>query len=590
MKHQFNFVQYANPVTPEFVEQLDQQQPWVRLGQDNLYPHYLETLLAGSAMHGAIVKGVADMIYGKGLVSEHMDDHTDQYLKLKDLLHDSCLRRMAYDLKLYGQCYVQVIYSVDRSKIAETHHMPAACIRAGQQNDEGLVDTYYYSNDWTDSRNPGFEPQVIPAFSAQDRTAASQLLHIKGYSSIGDYYGVPDYLGSTRYIELDRDISELYLSSIKSGLFPSLVISFNNGVPTDEERIEMERLLYDKFGGATNAGKFLMTFNDSQDNAPTIETLQAPDVQKTYEFMAEEVMAKILSGHRVTSPLLFGLRDTGGGFGSNADEMRDAYDLFTHTVIKPFQSVLLDGLRPLLSVNSIVLPVEFGVLQPATFLDLDAKAEAPAQQHNFSKPKRISETQGDVWLNRLKFAHAGPNPNWVLVKQESVGDTNFDRRLHTRRNFAESSGTLASYDRHTEGSDWGDVIGPDGTMFAVRYMYSQNDSTSESKTGVSRDFCQKMVALSEDGVMYRYEDIADMSDDGINNEFAAAGASTYDIFEWKGGTNCYHGWVRLVFAAQEDNLSPEELESKWDDVMQRVGNNPYVEPVGIEAVRPIDMQ
>lgn len=575
---------YANPVTPEFVELVDQQYPWVRLGADNMYPHYLENLYTGSAINSAVIKGIADMIYGHGLTSPVKDEYVDQYLAIAGLFGDgTCLKRACFDFKLYGQCYLNVIYSQDRSRIVEVHHLPGACVRSGQVNDEGVVETYYYSNEWGQVNEGRLEPKAIPSFSTQDRTAASQCLHIKNFSPISYYYGVCDYIGSQRYIELDRDISEFHLSNIRSGLFPSLLISFNNGVPTAEEQADLERMLYNKFGGATNAGKFLMTFNDSQENAPTIESFQPTDPQKTYEFMSKEVVAKILSGHRVTSPLLFGVRDEGGGFGSNADEMRDAYDLLSRTVIQPMQEEILRGLQPLLSVNQIVIPVEFERLVPASFIE--QKEEEPAPPMAFSK--QISQDQGKTWLSSLEYKASLPTNTFFELKRELVEDHQVDRRIHTRRMFYDD------YANYKEPSEWGDVTGPNGTQFALRYAYAQTDNTP--KQYGSRDFCVEMMKLSDQGAIYRFEDISiedkgSMSSDGVNGDFAPSGEDEYDIFEFKGGVYCRHGWTRVIFASQADEtLTKEELSAEWDEVMKRVGANPYVKPIGVEREAPNQM-
>ena len=160
---------------------------------------------------------------------------------------------------------------------------------------------------------------------------------------MGYVYSTPDYLGCTNYVELDRDISELHLNSVKTGLLPSFMLSFNNGVPSDEERIQLEQAVYDKFGGAKNAGKIMITYNDNKEDASVIEPFNIPDVHKQFD-LAKQCFQEILSGH-VTSPLLFGLRSEGGGFGSNADEMRDAYELYLNTVVQPMQDVIIDALR-----------------------------------------------------------------------------------------------------------------------------------------------------------------------------------------------------------------------------------------------------
>ena len=151
----------------------------------------------------------------------------------------------AFDLKLYGQCYLNVIWSQDRTTISEVYHVPCANVRCGKVNDNDEVTQFYYSTDWEHvSQNP---PQVIPAFSANDRTAASQMLQIKLYNPQSFYYGLPDYIGSLSWIDADAKVADFHSSSLENGLFPSMVINFRSGVPSDEERQKLERLIYDKF-------------------------------------------------------------------------------------------------------------------------------------------------------------------------------------------------------------------------------------------------------------------------------------------------------------------------------------------------------
>lgn len=371
-KTALSVLNYQASNIPSFEDKVGQK--WVDCGSDNLYPYYLEELYTTSSIHGAVVKGIADMIYGNGLDSETKDKHVEEWLKLQKLFGDgTCLKRACFDLKLYGTCYLNPIWSEDRTTIAEVHHVSANNVRAGKADETDKIKEFYFSPKWEKANEPAYTPQAIPAFSTDDRSAASQILQIKLYNPISFFYGLPDYVGSTNYIELDRDISEFHLNNIKNGLFPSMMISFNNGVPSDEERLEIERGLYQKFGGAQNSGKLMISFNDSAEDAPRIEPITISDPHRIYEYLSSEVVVKILSGHRVTSPLLFGIRNEGGGFGSNADEMRDAYDLLQNTVIQDFQDVMLKGLRPILSAASFTLPLHFGKYYPANFLKEEEK-------------------------------------------------------------------------------------------------------------------------------------------------------------------------------------------------------------------------
>tara|TARA_Y100000004_G_C8958522_1_gene432042 strand:+ start:14355 stop:16385 length:2031 start_codon:yes stop_codon:yes gene_type:complete len=663
MKTNLSVLNYQSTNTPQFVESNNKK--FIEMGGDNHYPHYLEELFASSSIHGAIVKGCAEMIYGEGLDSPDKDENVEQWLKVKQIFKDQeCLRRGAFDLKLYGQCYLNVIWSQDRSTISEVYHIPASTIRCGIADDEDKVNVYYHSTDWYSNK----EPNVIPAFNVADRTAASQLLHIKQYSPLSFYYGLPDYLSSTNYIQVDADLSAYHKSNITNGLFPSCMINFRDGVPTQEERAELERLIYNKFGGASNAGKILMTFSSEPDTAPQIEPLNLSEAHKTYDFLSKEVQTKILSGHRVTTPLLFGVRNEGGGFGSNAEEMKDGYDLYFRTVINPLQELLIDGLRPILAASSITIPLYMKPLQPASFLqleeikDVDALKKDKDASYNGAQinsgvdvitkvqegiltkeqaivflvqmlqftpevaealfaegtsaitkqkeevieeevdvtelskaPNKISKEDSTAWLEHLSSRSSELGAGWQLWKTEEVEDVAKDRHFHSFKKLHRAFDDQ-SYVNYERDSDY-DVISPNGYLFAVRYSYMENAKTPpENPNYKSRDFCETMMDLSRGGAMYRYEDIVEMGDDGVNGQFAPSGKSTYDILEFKGGCFCRHAWQRNIFIYAPDGEIAEfsvdqqaEIQGDFDSVMRKVGDNPYVVNEGYETLAPIDM-
>jgi len=352
---------------------------WIQFGTDNMYPQYLLELYNGSSINNAIIKGVSAMIYGEGLDAtdrQDSEEHKEQWLRLTSLLGHSqkdLLKCLAFDLKLFGMCYVNTIWNKPRTKIVEMYHIPAQYIRSGKADGYGNVNEYYYSADWTNTRK--HKPRTYKAFDEKDRTSASQVLCIKDYSPGSYYYSLPDYQGSTSYIQLDMEIAQFHLSNIKSGMFPSMAVNFANGVPTREERRTIERQINSKFGGSGNAGKILITFNDGKDTAPEIVPINANDNADSYQFLSTETTRKVLTGHRVTSPLLFGVKGDGGGFGNNADELRDSYSLFNNTVVKPFQNTLLDGLQDIFNICDINLDLYFKSLKPADFIDISNVAK-----------------------------------------------------------------------------------------------------------------------------------------------------------------------------------------------------------------------
>ena len=591
MKQKLSVLNYQSTNTPQFTESNNKK--FIEMGVDNHYPHYLESLFASSSINGAVVKGCAEMIYGEGLDSVDKDLQIEQWLKVKQIFGSGdCLRRATFDLKLYGQCYLNIIWSQDRSTISEVHHIPASTIRCGVPDDEDNFPLYYHSVDWYSNK----EPQPIPAFNVADRTAASQLLHIKLYSPLSYAYGLPDYLSSTPYIQVDSDLAAYHQSNITNGLFPSCMINFADGVPTEQERAELERLIYNKFGGATNAGKILMTFSDSKENAPTIEPLNLSEAHKTYDFLSREVQTKILSGHRVTTPLLFGIRTEGGGFGSNADEMKDGYDLFFRTVIKPMQELFLDGLRPILAASSITIPLQFKKLVPASFLEESVEKEDKKPVMFSEDIKKISLEDSEAWLMHLSDKAIEMGEGWQLWRTEVAEDTEQDKWFHSFKKMHRAFGEESGYDNYDADSDY-DVISPKGYLFAVRYSYIENAKTPPVDPNYkTRDFCEAMMDLSSGGAMYRYEDISDMSEDGVNGQFAPSGDSSYSILKYKGGCFCRHAFQRNIFIYAPDGEIAEfsqdqnvEIQGDFDAVMNRVGNNPYVVDEGYETIAPIDM-
>ena len=84
----------------------------------------------------------------------------------------------------------------------------------------------------------------------------------------------------------------------------------------------------------------------------------------------------------------------------------------------------------------------------------------------------------------------------------------------------------------------------DTKKWKIRYAY--NIGTSKNPIGKSRDFCNKMMKLANNGKVFRKEDIEKMSADGVNGEFAHEGGK-YDIFLYAGGVNCYHRWERRIY-------------------------------------------
>ena len=511
-------VNLATYTSPEIVEKRNQN--FVEYGEDNNYYQFLIDRYNGSPTNNAIINGISEMIYGQGLDATDSSRRPNQYAQMKSLFSKDCVRKLCYDLKLMGGCAMQVIYSKDRSKITSIEHYPVETLRAEKCNANGDVEAYYYHPNWEKYRK-GDDLKRIPAFGSSRE--AIEILFVKPYRAGFYYYSPVDYQGSVQYAQLEEEVSNYHLNNIMNGLAPSMLINFNNGVPNEEERSLIEQRIYQKFSGSSNAGKFILAFNDSADTAATIEPVQLSDAHNQYQFLSDETMRKIMVGHRVVSPMLLGIKDQ-SGLGNNADELKTASTLMDNTVIRPFQRLLIDAFEQILAYNEITLNLYFKTLQPLEFTDL--QNAITKEQVEEETGQKLSQDD-DQLLHLITELGEDEPEGYELVDAEDTGEEPDEFDAETYLNGLKLSATQDS----TQDTD----------IWKVRYKYTMG--TSKRPIGESREFCKRMMT---EGKLYRKEDIGFMSAQGVNKKHGHKGRP-YSIFKYKGGVNCYHRWERRVY-------------------------------------------
>jgi len=527
---------------------------WIDYGQNNLFPQHLINLYQNSPIHNALVNSISYMIEGQGTGT----------------ILDNALQGIAFDLKLQGAFVAEVIWSMDFTRVVQINHLPFENCRLAYDKEEDDITGVFYSKDWANTRSKRGKPEFIPAFNpsiAQEQPR--QVIYAHGMSAGSVYYPKPDYFGALNYVELSYQMGLYHVNNILNGLFPSFIINFLNGIPQKEEREAIRREWETRLSGASNAGKFLMTFNEDPARAPQIEAFPLSDADKQYQFLSEETAKQIMVGHRVVSPLIHGIRDT-TGFGSNKDEMLVGLEIFNNQVIKPYQRIIERVFTPILGEINIEMNSPFDpevvVVEPTVqTAELKKKVVAVAEND-------FSDEQGRVWINTLKEKAEIVDLNeWELLSEEDVTDP------HNEANFRQEYMSVRSYANADERSAFGDT-----GLYKLRYAYSQNLSEN------SREFCQEMVGLSKAGLSFRYEDIQEMSKDpDINPDFGPGGSNTYDIFIWKGGCFCHHFWKRQIYIRKRDSKG-RILPNDGLNNDKRVGNNPFVPQKGAEGVAPIN--
>lgn len=548
MIHALSLSNYVSPTIEE-----KKNKAFVTYGDKNSYFQYLIDRYNGSPTNNAVINGISEMIYGKGLDATDSNKKPDAYAQAITLLQKDCIRKLCSDLKLFGQCSMQVIYSKDRKKIARVEHIPVEQLAAEKCNDKGEIEAYYFSNDWA-KYNRINQVKRIPAFGMSNE--AIEVVYVKPYRAGYKYYATPDYQGGLQYADLEEEISNFHINNIQAGLSPSMLINFNSGTPTAEEREMIERRIYDKFSGSSNAGKFILAFNDSAETAATIDPVQLSDAHNQYQFLSDESSRKILVAHRVVSPMLLGIKDN-TGLGNNAEELKTASVLMDNTVIRPFQNLLIEAFDKILAFNGISLNLYFKTLQPLEFIDIDKDIIDDETQEEETGVKLASDL--DKFVD-TEIADAlidlGQDEEELLKDFEVIDEAEVDyeledeqdqkiKELNEQVNLANTGSAKPYQDSTQDGKS--KQKGQEDKIYLVRYMY--NPATTKS---TSREFCKKMVSAKK---VYRKEDINAMETKVVNAGFGKGGSDTYSVWLYKGGARCQHKWFRRIYARKQGSKS-----------------------------------
>ena len=595
----FGIVNLSTYTSPEIVEVANKD--WVAYGEDNNYFQYLIDRYNGSPTNNAAINGISQSIYGKGLNATDANKKPEQYAQMISLFTKDCVMKVCYDLKLMGQAAIQVIYSKDRSRIVELTHMPVETLRAEKANEEGEIPAYYYFKDWANIK-PSEKPLRIPAYGMSKE--GIEIYYIKPYRAGFYYYSPVDYQGGIQYAQLEEEISNFHINNIMNGLSPNMLINFNNGTPNQEERELLESKIAMKFSGSSNAGKFILAFNDNAEAKADVTPIQISDAHNQYQFLSSESTQKILVAHRVVSPMLLGIKD-GVGLGNNADEIKTASLLMDNTVIRPFQELLIDCFDRLLAYNDISLNLYFVTLQPLEFTEVDKtlqdkedieeetgvqmskQIDGKTAYDTIEEAEKVAEEMGckghhehevdgviyympceshDESLD--EFLSLGEDEDELLDKYDLIdvsevdyeADDLFDQKIKELNKPSllkkitnlVSTGRAMPWARDSQ-QDGGTKQDEDLT-FLVRYQYAPLKVQSDS-----RKFCDKMVAAKK---IYRKEDIVALTNKPVNAGFGVGGSATYSIWLYKGGARCHHKWFRKTYMLTEGVKKRTEVTTK----------------------------
>jgi hypothetical protein len=578
--HILSLSAYNSPVIIE-----SKNKDFVEYGNDNNYFQYLIDRFLYSNTNHAIITGVANMVYGKGIDATDSNRKPNEYAQMISLVKKDCLRKVALERKLLGMAALQIGY--DKGQVAFIEHFPMHTLRAEKCNDKGEIEAWYYHPDWANYKK-GDDLKKIPAFGYGSKKDVEVYI-IKPYISGYHYYTPIDYSGALPYAKLEEEISDYLINDVMNGFSGTKVINFNNNIPPEEKRQEVANDVKRKLTGS-KGDKVIVSFNASVENKTTVDDIPLNDAPAHYEYLSKECFEKLIVGHRVTSPMLLGIRDTGGGLGNNSNEIETATRLMDNIVIRPYQLEIIEALDEILAINGIALNIYFKTIQPLEFIDASGTNAQTKEEETGVKMSKVCCAKeyelDDEIANGLIDLGETPADNWLLIDESEV-DYNLDdieNELLSKQtkqsllskvyNFV-STGTA----RPNAKSEQDENI--DGVRFITRYVYAGET------TDKSRLFCKKM---NESNKIYRKEDILRMSELAVNKGWGAKGADTYSIWLYKGGGACHHRWNKQVYASFDNvNIDVNSPRARQIAGAKAAEYGYTIKNDSLVSKRPIDM-
>ena len=526
-----SLVKLGKYTTPSITE--NKREKYVAYGDDN---NYYATLLESkqSPTNSALINGISDMIYGRGLYATDAAKKPDEYAMMVQLFTEDLMRKISDDFYTLGQASFQVIYDTAHTKVMEVAHMPIQNLRPEKMNEEGDIEAYYYCDDWANAKIND-KHERIPVFGSSKE--GLEVYVIRPYKAGFHYFSPVEYQSGLDYAFVEIELAKFHLNNIFNKFSANMIINFNNGVPEEDQQRIIEGKIKDKFTG-TEGDSVIVAFNDSTETAATIESVNLPDAHNQYQFIAEEASRKIMVSHRVVSPLLFGLPQN-GGLGSNADEIKMAATLFDNTVVKPMQRVIVEAVNSILSFNDVSLNVFMLTSQPLDFTEMEVESVDDTTAQETSGVELSKQDFDDVeMLELLDGEDIGED--WELVDSREWSEDNSSIEEWANAKIKLSKSTFQQFkDFITSKPSKESQL--DKSIYKVRYSYQEKYSS-----GNSRQFCKSMMSRTRNGVVYRIEDIDKASRAGINKSFGHKGQA-YDLFKYKGGVMCGHFFAENLY-------------------------------------------
>jgi len=523
-------IQLSNYIRPEIKEV--QGKKWVLNGNNNEFYKTIIDAYNGSTTNSAIIDSYAQFIYGKGLTSNEKLTKAKEWSALSTIFTKKELRKICKDFEMFGEASVEVKYL--NNVVKKVYHIAKERVAPEVANEDGDITGYWYSYDFAKTQK--YKPERYDAFGfGSGGGERSEIYIIKDYQVGQFYYSNPSYVSGLSWAKFEEEFQNYCIKHIQNGLSFGYIINMNAGVQASEiEIMETTRKIRENLSGSNKAGNFFLNWNDNKDSEITITALEVSEAHKQYEYLTAEARQQLCTAHKLTSPMLVGIKEA-SGFSSNAEEIKVGFAELMINVITPKQEIILDGLMEILSANGISLDLQFE----------DLRSEEPTPTETIVTPIKMaaddfSDLGEEIDLNEWELISSDP----VDYDKEEERDAELERLNATTIKLM----NVAMADVKTGTARTKSVSEQDTKLYITRYRYSGNPSPE-------REFCKAMMSANK---LYRKEDILAMGELNVNPGFGMKPNPNqpYSIWLWKGGGlmseafpqgTCKHYWTREMY-------------------------------------------
>ncbi len=517
-KRDIRVVTLENYVKPDRYENISNN--WVLNGRNHQFYQYIIDRRWGSPTNSSILSSYSTMTYGKGLGIHEDEGGTEQDLKqFLKYMSKNDQKAAISDYVDFGEVSLQIHrQNGNKKKLAKIEHVAKNKVASSVEDENGDIISYWFSNDWANKGKQKNRPVNYPAFGYGDGSEP-EIYVSRPYQAGKEYYANPEYFSALPYADLEEEIANFYISHAKNGMSFGTVINVPNSYHwEDHVKDDYEIKIKEKITGSSQAGEVIVSFNDANSEAITVDNTENNTAHKQWDFLVKEAKSQLLTAHKAISPVLVGVSSS-SGFSSTADEIEVSFNELTKLVIQPKRDFIIDAFEEILSFFNIEINGLY--FRPLTEIEGEEeekeKIDETVEMSKCDCSKKKVELEDENYL--LKYCQDEPKGYDLDSVEYNLERDNVE--LSSIQNSEQDDG-----------------------KWKIRYAY--NIGTSKNAEGGSRDFCNKMMSLSRRGKVFRSEDIEQMQKDGVNIEFGH-NKKAYSIWLYAGGVNCYHRWERRIY-------------------------------------------